>query len=546
MRCLIAAALVSAVLPAYAVEPDAPPRLIDASEAFTITLVNTVEQRARAGKPAHKRIYDGIAAYYRQTGGRPVWIADGGFTSAVDGLRKAISRAETFALSPADYSVPNAIPAANPAYPRDGVAAAEVDVSIAAVLYATHASAGRLTPSDVDPNFDPSPDIPNPTAVLAAARENPDGVQAQLESYHPKHPQFLALLAELNNPGSAIKTQAPLPAYGPALKLGMTHPDVAVIRQRLRVPVPPGGTADTFDETLSAKLKDYQKEHGWRPDGVVNVMVRQAMQVPPPPTRKMLLANIERWRWMPRDLGSTHIRINLPEYLVRIIRNGEETFRERVVIGSTGYQTPIFSNRMRTVVINPYWNIPASIAENEILPLVQRDPGYLSRNGMEALVNGYGGTPVAASEIDWSNVDAADVVLRQVPGPGNSLGELKFLFPNRHNVYLHDTPQKYLFNEVNRPFSHGCMRVRNPRRLAEAVLGWSPERVQEAIAKGGPNQEVPVEPRLPVHVMYFTVWVDADGTVQTFRDVYGHDRKVADALDGRILSAENRSPQENY
>ncbi len=533
MRILMIAALCFSA-PAFAVEPDAPEKLISPVDALGIMVQNTIQAKMRM-KVGQRVMYDGLLAFYARRRGKPVWIEGGAFINKVEAVRQAVARADEYGLNPNDYAPPaDAALMKASAYPDEVIAAAEVDMSVAAVLYATHAQSGRTTPQEIDEDLDPSPEVPTPSAVLQGIMDRDRNLLGYLEGFHPTHPQFLALKEKLSPRAKPAETKIPtLSIYGPELSSGISHPEVEILRTRLRAATPAGARADTFDDGLEASVKAFQRQNGLSADGIVGPNVRQALQpasTGSTPNRKLILANMERWRWVPRNLGERHVRVNLPEFLVRIVENDRATFEERIVIGTPGKKTPIFSNRMRTVVFNPYWNIPASIAEKEILPSVGNDPYALSSLGMEAVVLGKDGKLVPASYSMLANLDPDKIMIRQLPGRGNALGQLKFLFPNKHDVYLHDTPTKYLFDQKVRAFSHGCMRVRNPKKFAEVLLKWSEADVQKTLATGGNNQEIPLEPRIPVHITYFTVWVNETGELQSFRDIYGHDSKVIEAL----------------
>ena len=247
-----------------------------------------------------------------------------------------------------------------------------------------------------------------------------------------------------------------------------------------------------------------------------------------------LIANMEEWRWMPEDLGKYYVMVNIPEFKVRVISNDEVIHEERIVSGRPDAQSPIFSELMRTVVIQPRWNVPDSIKIKEILPGLRAGGDPLRRQG---LTLEYNGRKIDPYNVDWYKTDIRNFNVYQPPGGGNALGVVKFLFPNKHSVYLHDTPSKSLFNESVRAFSHGCMRVRNPVKLAELVLnkdkGWDKTTVDDLVAKGPEENEVSLDQPIPVHVVYFTAWVADDGEVQTFDDVYGHEKRITLALAGR-------------
>jgi murein L,D-transpeptidase YcbB/YkuD len=244
--------------------------------------------------------------------------------------------------------------------------------------------------------------------------------------------------------------------------------------------------------------------------------------------------NLERWRWMPHDLGDPHILVNVPAYQMQVVENGEPTLAMRVIVGALDTPTPVFSDRMQYVVFSPYWNIPDSIVNEETIPRAAEDPEYLVRAGIEVVrASGRTVEPVDPADIDWS-VDLASqgVRLRQVPGPDNALGLVKFIFPNNFSVYLHDTPSDALFHKPARALSHGCVRVEQPVTLAEYVLrerrGWSRARI-EAAMHAQQESIVKLERPLPVHIGYWTAWVNPDGSVTYTGDPYAVDRRQADA-----------------
>jgi murein L,D-transpeptidase YcbB/YkuD len=240
--------------------------------------------------------------------------------------------------------------------------------------------------------------------------------------------------------------------------------------------------------------------------------------------------NLERWRWAPRDLGDRYVLINVPAYQMQVMEGEEPVLAMRVIVGDPEHQTPLFSDEMTYVVFSPYWNIPPDILKNETLPRVASDPDYLERNNMEVV--GTSGDVVDASGIDWSDEDATKGLrFRQAPGPENALGLVKFIFPNHFNVYLHDTPTDRLFFKDHRALSHGCIRVEQPVELARYVMGdrpeWSEGRIRQAM-NANQEQTVTLKKRLPVHIGYWTAWVESDGKTVTYTDdPYGIDAKHA-------------------
>jgi murein L,D-transpeptidase YcbB/YkuD len=237
---------------------------------------------------------------------------------------------------------------------------------------------------------------------------------------------------------------------------------------------------------------------------------------------------------MPDDLGDFYVTVNIPEFTLRIVKNGAVIHTERVVTGLPDKQTPVFSETMKSIAFQPRWNVPESIKVLELYPSLARGGTYFRRQGLRLSQNG---REVDPESVDWGYTDIRKFDIYQPPGAGNVLGELKFNFPNKHTVYMHDTSSKGLFEESVRAFSHGCMRVRNPRRMAEIIMaedkGWDAAKIADLLANGPPNNEVPIDKKVGVHITYFTAWVDDKGELQTARDVYGHEQRIKLALDGR-------------
>lgn len=536
MRLSIAALvlLVFGPLSANAIEPDAPPLLIERPDAVAILIQAELEKRAASGSSSQfKARLRELLEFYKTRQGAPVWLTEAGWNPKRAQASAAFERAGSFGLNAEDYKAPGEIDLSGP-FPAERLAHAEVEMSLAAVLYAVHAQSGRFVPQDISEYLDPRIDTPSAERVLQGAASS-DDITEHLESFHPQNPQFRALKAELAKivSGSPADVVVPVPARGPTLKPGDTHPDVAALRQRLGAPKPADGAGDGFyDEVLADVVKAFQSRSGLTPDAVVGPSTRAAFATPPAPDRDTLIANMERWRWAARDFGETHVRVNIPEFLVRVIKDERTIFEERIVVGKPENKTPVFSDEMETVVFNPFWNVPGSITTKEILPMVRRNPSYLERNNLQVFIGGRR-KPVDPYYVDWETINPNQVFIRQPPGADNALGKLKFLFPNKHAVYMHDTPTKHLFNQGSRAFSHGCVRVRNPRNFAEVLLraqGWTLPRIEKTIASGVGDVNVQLTPKIPVHILYFTLWAREDGSVQRFRDIYGHDARVLEAL----------------
>lgn len=275
-------------------------------------------------------------------------------------------------------------------------------------------------------------------------------------------------------------------------------------------------TSPKFTDRLTEAVKQAQKRFGFRADGFITAGLVKELNVPVEERIKQLLINMERMRWLPKEQAGNRIVANIPEFKLHVFEDGNQIFDMDIVVGKEGTRTVVFTDELKYIVFSPYWNIPRSIIRNEILPAMQRNPSYLVRNNMEQ--TGYSnGLPV----------------IRQKPGGSNALGRVKFIFPNNYSIYFHDTPAKSLFKREKRAFSHGCIRLSEPKKLAEYLLRnkseWTAESINKAM-RAGSEKWVTLDKPVPVSISYFTAWVDRDGLLNFREDIYGHDKKMADRL----------------
>jgi L,D-transpeptidase YcbB len=326
---------------------------------------------------------------------------------------------------------------------------------------------------------------------------------------------------------------------GPKLIPGKKHPQIALLRKRLEMPAEAVGgwpvDETHYDDKLAAAVAKFQDAHGQKADGVVGSKTRAALNDIEVPSPGKILANMEHWRWMPEDLGDFYVWVNIPEYMVRVVKGGVVIHEERIVTGEINKQTPVFSDVMETIFFNPRWNVPDSIKVLELYPNLARGGGSFQRQGLKLMRNG---REVSPGSVNWGSADIRNYDIYQPSGPGNVLGIVKFTFPNKHAVYMHDTTAKSLFNEASRPFSHGCMRVRNPMRLAEILLaedkGWDASQVLDAQQSNEDEVAVKLDKKIPVHVTYLTERIEDDGTERSFKDIYGHEARIKLALAGKF------------
>ena len=326
------------------------------------------------------------------------------------------------------------------------------------------------------------------------------------------------------------------------LSIGDKSPEVLKVRERLTysgdyVPATLNVTdPQTFDPALELGVKAFQGRYGLEPDGVVGGETKRAMEVSPKARIRQIILNMERWRLLPQEFDARFILVNIAGYRFHLFDDGKEVMNMRVIVGDEFTQTPIFADTMQYIVFAPYWNVPASILENEVIPAIQRKGvGWLTSQDMEVVK---GNDVVDPYTVPWNTLEPAsyEYRVRQRPGAQNSLGFVKFIFPNNFNVYLHDTPNDWLFQKAQRHFSHGCIRLERPQDLAVYLLsdqGWDKGQVVKAMA-GKTQQQVNLKKPIPVYLLYFTAWADENGSLSFREDIYGYDKELANAYLGAL------------
>jgi len=376
----------------------------------------------------------------------------------------------------------------------------------------------------------------------ALGAKTPGEMLKTLRSLTPRHAGYQRLTLAL----AAYRTIAAAGGWGevpagPPLKTGDSGPRIAALRLRLNAtgdlaasPANPG-VAASYDEAVAAAVSHFQRRHGLEPTGKVGDETLAELNVPVEARIRQIEVNQERWRWMPASLGDRYILVNVPDFHLDLVEDGAVPLSMRVIVGKPTGRTPIFSSRMAYLQLNPEWNLPDDIAANEIAPKLAADPGYLARHDMD-LIRGWGKQEEAVdpASADLSKLGKGSPYrLRQRSGAANPLGQVKFLFPNPFDVYLHGTTSPHLFARTVRNFSHGCIRLEKPVDLAAYLLKdnpeWTLETIEAAIATGD-HRTILLPKPLPVYILYWTAWVDADGTVELRRDLYGHDAAVGLAL----------------
>lgn len=495
-----------------------------------------------------KRLWKQTQQFYIHREFRPAWIENASPKPQMDDLIGALSAASQEGLDPELYSL-SALQQRREAASKgfltekgfDPKEAGTLDVWLTYLYmkYASDLADGLSDLAHADPTWQIKTEKFDPLAELEAALEKND-VARSLADLAPTASEYKTLRTAL----TAYRDRAATggwPAVPATLKLkpGQRSPGATMLAKRLSASgdwngrVPAEGETTVYGADLQEAVKTFQRRHGLADDGVVNASVVAELNVPVERRIRQIELNLERWRWLPRDLGERHILVNVPDMRLDVWDRDRIALSMRVVVGKKDTPTPIFNDEMTYVVFSPYWNVPPDIANKETLPSVLSDPGFLDRTNMEVVDRA--GNLVDPSSIDLNN--PAEYRFRQRPGADNSLGLVKFMFPNQYNVYLHDTPADSLFARASRSFSHGCVRVEQPEKLAAYVLGdqpdWTSERITEAM-HAGEEKTVTLKAPLAVYIAYLTARVSPDGLLQFRKDIYGVDSSQSTRLAQRL------------
>lgn len=493
------------------------------------SIISSKQLDRRVDHPADRKAME---SFYASRNYAPLWIRDGQLTPQAKSAITRLKNASADGLDPADYPVPAF--GSNP----DASADSDLKLTQSVLTYARHLSMGRIAPTRVSVEVDYGTRAPDPEDILrrlASARD----ADALLETYNPSHPGFRALkakLAELRAMSANASANENRIAAGTPIKPGAKDARIPQLRERLKTEAPADSKvvvqergrqvvklakADelVYDKALFNAIKHVQANADIKPTGVIDNQTIAAINGPKPSQMvDTVLANMERWRWLPRDLGRTYVMVNIPDYTLRVMKDGGMVWRTKIVAGKPQTPTPLLSAAMDNVVVNPSWYVPQSIIQNELLPLYANDPHIFDRMGLEVKKGPDGNINVV-----------------QPPGAANALGRIKFNFPNRFQVYLHDTPEKRLFAAEKRAFSHGCMRVENPTKFGEVMLAMAlpsqaPNQAQLERLVGQDEKVFKMVTKPMVHLTYQTAYVDDGGKLIVRDDIYGFDQRIKSIL----------------
>lgn len=484
---------------------------------------------------------EAILAQYRSQNFKPVWLSSGKLSPRGADVLKLLSAAADEGLEPQSY-LPAGLTSFDAPLPEQDASAMarlDIDLSAAAVRYARDASGGQFDPALLSLYHDIKPQWVPATQAVKVLAWSPFAAD-YLKSLHPTHPAYAAMKKALAEARGTSPVTLTAIEDGPIVKKGGNDARIPTVRERLEElgyvsAMAEGADPTLLDAELSVQLRLFQKASSIKITGALGPQTIVALNTngPKADTEK-LLHNIERLRWLPRNLGTRHVFVNQAAYEAQVVENGRTVWESRVIVGKPLTQTSVFNDEMEYVVFNPSWGVPPSIIRNEYLPRLRRDPGYLDRIGFK-VVN-QDGKVVPSRSVSWASYGSkVPFGVHQPPGEDNALGEIKFLFPNKHDIYMHDTPNRDLFERDVRAFSHGCVRVQNPREFAAVILGWTPEDVAAHIETAS-SETVKLKDKLPVHLAYFTAWPDAGGQMRYFKDIYGRDETMQKAHSGVLVA----------
>lgn len=479
-----------------------------------------------------------LPRFYQACGFQPAWSANGKINPAFQQLLVAITKADREGLRPNDYHLPR-LQALGERYPKEKTTALLSDLDLLAtdayLIYATHLLSGKVNPVTIDAEWHASPREMDLVAHLEKALSD-NSIPESLQALLPQHPGYHRLkdrLAELR--ATPERSLIAIELSG-VLKPGQSHAAVPEIRRRLGSDSSGGSNESLiYDPQLFQQIKAEQRQWGLDDDGMIGPNTLSVLNLTQAQQIQIVIANMERWRWLPQQLGERHIRVNIASFEAEVWAAGKLEDRYKVIVGKDFRRTPVFSAPMTYLVLAPYWHVPPKLAVQDKLPKLKKDAGSLSDEGYE-IWSGWGEDSVLIDpkRVDWNAISAGRFPyrLRQKPGAKNALGKVKFMFPNRLNIYIHDTPGKELFAKANRAFSSGCIRIERPMELTRYLLrdqpDWTEARIEQVIAS---NVETTVRLSRPlmVHMQYWTAFVDEQGQLQWRFDLYGRDQALIQA-----------------
>ncbi len=497
-----------------------------------------------------------ILDFYVHREFKPVWVTKDGLNNKAEVFINIIIQADHEGLNSKTYHQENILTLltqiklgiAKDTNESEKLAELDLLLSDAFFSFGSHLSEGIVDPYSNNFNWHIKKPRKNLTKIFQTMLYD-DNLKGFVDPLQPHHSGYLrlktALLKYMNIKKSGCWHEVPV---GGTMRKGDHGTGISALRSRLIIS---GDLTDSsnnnqtyFDDVLEEGVRRFQARHGFEVDGVVGSKTLAALNVPAEDRIRQIRLNMERWRWLPQDLGERHIMVNTADFKLNVVENEKTTESIRAIVGKREKPTPVLSRKIRYLELNPYWNIPHNIAINDIIPSIKKDPGYLADNNIRIFENWEeDARELNPESIDWNKITRKNFVyrFRQDPANSNALGRVKFIFPNKYSIYLHDTPARNLFNMAKRTFSSGCIRIEKPMKLAAYLLKDNPKWNLEKLivtVKRKKNKAILLSHPINIHILYWTAWVDKDGIINFRDDIYAWDSQLNIALNEKATSPE--------
>lgn len=477
------------------------------------------------------RVYNSnfLVSYYRKNDYTPLWSRP----VQTDRLIDILKDASVEGLNPSDYHVNDITQLMNRKSPG-AIAARDILLTDAFILYTDHIKTGKVDSTSLSSRWSINPANFNPQQLLQQIQSSDLNDLINRLRHHTSEyirmREALARYRKIRDAGGWTTVPA-----GKSIRPGLYDTRIPFVRKRLFMSgdIDSAVTTDPdfYDYSLQAGVVRFQQRNGLKPDGIIGENTISAMNIPVTSRIEQLRVNMERRRWLPDDMGSYYLQINIANFDLQVVKQNRVIDRHKVIIGKFFRKTPVFRSRIEYLLFNPDWTVPPTILKKDLIPSIRKNPAILTRNQIR--VFGPGGAPLQVDTINWNKPGVLGYTYREKPGGANPLGAVKFVFPNRYNVYLHDTPSKYLFENHVRMYSSGCIRVNNALELAQLLLDdpvkWPSNYILDVV-KSGKTIKVPLQIEPRIYVVYFTAWVDSSGIVEFRNDIYKRDPAVLNAL----------------
>ena len=490
-----------------------------------------------------------LTRFYQRRDFEPAWSENGIPRPCVDSLIEHLSHSHEEGLSSSVYHLsalttlrePDLVAGRKRRWSADQLATLDILLSDAFLLYASHLQSGRVNPRTFDAEWTVRRDSADVELLLEEAVHNGE-VCRRLRDLRPHHPAYHLLCQQLARYRTfAANGGWPQVDYVAKIEVNGYSSRIAQIRRRLAATgeyVAAAVLEDSlrYDETLAQAVRAFQERHGLESDGVIGWSTVQELNVTAEQRCTQIMVNLERWRWLYRDLGERYILVNIPTFELQVVEQDSLVMAMNVVVGKPARRTPVLSDIMTHMVLNPFWNVPVSIILHDMIPEIRRRPDYLTDRSIRIYPNwDISRAPVDPASVDWSGINKNNLpyLFRQDPGPENALGRIKFVLHNEFDIYLHDSPARGLFTRAERAFSSGCIRVQKPIDLAVHLLRESPMWNRDALSaalRSSREMTIPLPKPYNVHLQYWTAWINGQGHLRFGRDIYHRDQLVAAAL----------------